>query len=85
MVWYPELAKERTEKWGNGNVDYCVYFSNSGVCYFGHYSNPDPKEEDETIEQWPGMSIVPFATRSKMGLLLDLDDGTIAYPFYIQI
>lgn len=74
--WYPELAKERTEKWGNGNVDYCAYFSNGGGCYFGNYSNPDPKEEDWFIEEWPGTECCSF--RDNMGLLLDLDEGTLS-------
>lgn len=75
--WYPELAKERTEKWGNGNVDYCVYCSNVGACYFGHYSNPDPNEEDETILEWEGMERCIW-TDNNMGLLLDLDNGTLS-------
>ncbi len=74
--WYPELAKERTERWGDGNVDYCLYFSNGGGCYVGNYRNPDPEIKDELPKQWLDMEICSFL--DNMGLLLDLDDGTLS-------
>lgn len=74
---YPTMAAEnRTAGWGkDGNVDYAVYNTNGGLCFFGYWDNPSPTEEEETRREWPGKEHSPCSV--EVGLLLDLDEGTL--------
>lgn len=58
---YPAMAEEnRTVRWGeDGKVDYAVYNTNGGNCFFGYWDNPNPTEEEETRREWPGKEHTP--------------------------
>ena len=75
---YPALADaNKTGGWGeDGKIDYCIYQSNGGDCFFGYWNNPNPIEEEETLNEWPGKGRILF--NEDCGLLLDLDEGTLA-------
>lgn len=73
---YPGMADaNRTAGWG-GKVDYAVYNTNGGACFFGYWDNPSPKEKEETNWWWSGREHTPW--NQECGLLLDLDAGTLA-------
>lgn len=74
---YPSLAdNNRTDGWGvNGKVDYCVYQTNCGSCFYGYWDNPSPKEEEETLKEWPGHDRILM--NEDCGLVLDVDEGTL--------
>ena len=74
---YPSLSENnRTAGWGEGGkVDYCLFQTNGGSCFYGYWDNPSPKEEDETLNDWPGKDrILP---NEDCGLCLDLEEGTL--------
>ena len=75
---YPSLADNNwTEGWGeDGKVDYCLYQTNGGLCFYGYWKNPSPAEDDETLKDWPGKDHISYD--EECGLLLDLDEGTLA-------
>ena len=76
----PVLAKEKCDGWGRGNVDYCAYHQ-SGTGMFGDWNNVLP-EEEELIREWPGKDVFPPVSfddeENSIGLLLDLDKGTLS-------
>ena len=75
---YPALADaNKTDGWGKDcKIDYCLYQTNGGSCFYGYWSNPSPTEEEETLKEWPGADRIGHD--EECGLLLDLDKGTLA-------
>ena len=74
---YPSLSENnRTSGWGEeGKVDYCLFQTDRGSCFYGYWDNPTPTEETETLNEWPGKDrILP---NEDCGLLLDVDEGTL--------
>jgi len=74
------LLAERTEDWGN-EVHCCFYNSHEGKCFHANWSDEDQCRGDE----WEGME--PLAQTGqpigdmgnfKVGLLLDLNSGTLS-------
>ncbi|EJK45187.1 hypothetical protein THAOC_36211 [Thalassiosira oceanica] len=61
------LRSQRTAKWGGSNVHCCAYHSNSGRCCWTDWEN----EWGLGQERLPG-------GRGTMGLLLNLDEGTLS-------
>ena len=72
--YYPavseKLRSQRTAKWGESNVHCCSYFCNGGRCYWTDWHNEDDYSDWQGQESLPGSGTI--------GLLLDLDEGTLS-------
>ena len=64
-----ELRGERTERWGDSNVHYCGVMSEVKTIWFSDFVN-------EQCESWDRQGY-GFSTGDKLGVLLDLDAGTL--------
>ena len=62
------LLAERTERWGTSDVNCCSYYCADGRCCWSSWS-------DRGDEEWEGME--RFDEDGTIGLLLDLDEGTL--------
>ena len=73
--WFPEFYNHFSQSKGsvryNNSINCCMYSSYSGNCLSSGW-----EEETFDREQWDGMEILssPF----KVGMLLDLDEGTLS-------
>ena len=63
-----DLLAERTERWGTSDVNCCSYCCYDGVCHWSNWSYWD-------IDGWEGQETLSEA--GTIGLLLDLDEGTL--------
>lgn len=63
-----DLLAERTEKWGTSDINCCSYYCEHGNCCWSNWS-------DFHTEQYEGME--SFNENGTIGLLLDLDEGTL--------
>ena len=72
------LLAEKTDEWGD-DLHICSYDSGEGSCYFANW-NDDDKDEDDgwTGEEWEGREPAPVVNNLAVGLLLDLDAGTLS-------
>ena len=75
-----QLLAERTEQWGN-DLHCCIYNNIGGKCYHSSWSDEDQWRGDE----WEGMEPLlqtgqPIGDMNgyKVGLLLDLNSGTLS-------
>ena len=64
-----ELLAERTERWGANNVNSCSYRCRDGRCWSSSWVDYDN-------EVWEGQELLD--EDRTVGLLLDLDDGTLS-------
>ena len=67
--YFGRLNNERTERWGDGNVYICVLELVSGECAYGG-------RRTFGAEIWNGQE--SFTVGDNIGMLLDLDAGTLA-------
>ena len=71
----PKFLGERNERWGDSNVHACQYSLHSGSCF---WSNWRPFEHT-VVASWDGRESVSGQTlNSVLGILLDLDEGTLS-------
>ena len=71
--YFNELLQERTDRWGDSNVHYCST-SGRGRCIWQDWSSYDYKQ----AVPWDGMEEVSFVSGDKIGMLLDLNAGTLS-------
>ena len=75
--YFDDLQKERTERWGDGDINYCGLHSNynnsPGHRFWGSWQGAYSGEFDGSI-----VGNVRFSLGDKIGLLLDLDVGTLS-------
>ncbi|EJK46564.1 hypothetical protein THAOC_34762, partial [Thalassiosira oceanica] len=65
-----KLRSQRTAKWGVSDVHCCSYYCNSGRCYWTDWNTED------NYSGWQGQE--GFRGSGTIGLLLDLDEGTLS-------
>ena len=65
-----KLRSQRTARWGDSNVHCCTYFCDNGQCDWTDWSIR------ETFPEWQGHE--GLGESGKIGLLLDLDEGTLS-------
>jgi len=65
-----ELLQERNERWGDGNVHYCTYFISDGSCVWSDFAGD--------IEVGTDLNVPGVERSNVVGMLLDLDEGTLA-------
>ena len=68
--WHSELISGRTERWGSGDVHCCMY-CHDGDCDWTDWGDVMVQSESD----WEGAE--PYYGRVKVGLLLDLTEGTL--------
>ena len=68
-----DLLSGRTDRWGSGDVHCCMYRQDGGCDWtdWRHVSS----HLDQSLRDWEGAE--PCYGRAKIGLLLDLDEGTL--------
>ncbi|EJK52446.1 hypothetical protein THAOC_28274, partial [Thalassiosira oceanica] len=72
------LLAEKTDEWGD-DLHCCSYFSREGKCFFANWNDEDKDEYDEWAgDEWEGMEPVRAIDDFAVGLLLDLDAGTLS-------
>ena len=64
------LRSQRTARWGDGNINCCTYYCDSGRCFWTDWNNRDD------ISDWQGRE--GLEASGTIGLLLDLDEGTLS-------
>ena len=64
-----DLFQEKTEWWGDSNVHCCTYLISSGQYDWSDWTS-------NSWERWEGMEM--FGEDGDIGLLLDLDEGTLS-------
>ena len=64
-----KLRSQRTEKWRGSNIHCCTYYCGSGCCRWTDWNNDDNASDWQGGEELGGSGTV--------GLLLDLDEGTL--------
>ena len=65
-----KLRSQRTAKWGDGNVHCCAYASFDGHCLWTDWDNA------ADYSDWQGRE--GLTESGTIGLLLDLDEGTLS-------
>ncbi|EJK72548.1 hypothetical protein THAOC_05912 [Thalassiosira oceanica] len=65
-----KLRSQRTEKWGESTVHCCTCYCGSGRCYWTDWGN------EEGSSDWQGRESLEGG--GTIGLLLDLDEGTLS-------
>ena len=66
------LRSQRTARWGHSNVHCCSYYCGSGDCFWTDWDN-----ERSSSSNWPGREGF-WAESGTVGLLLDLNEGTLS-------
>ena len=66
-----KLRSQRTARWGDSNIHCCTYRCGNGQCHWTDWSNK------ERISDWQGHEGLG-GTSGTVGLLLDLDEGTLS-------
>lgn len=75
LNFYPKLLAEHTDRWGESNKHWCAYSSHNGLRYSADWENLPGI--DEEWDSGAGLATVLPGERAKVGLLLDLDEGTL--------
>lgn len=70
-----ELLSSRTARWGTSDVHCCTYHASSGFCYSTTWSST--LADGSSHHNWQGREALE-GQEKVAGLLLDLDDGTLA-------
>ncbi|EJK47890.1 hypothetical protein THAOC_33358, partial [Thalassiosira oceanica] len=68
---YPDFLAQRSGNWGNGNVHACACSSNTGLMIWTSWAT-----DDAEWEEWDGMESCDDG--DTIGMLLNLDDGTLS-------
>ena len=66
-----KLRLQSTDKWGDSNVHCCTYYCYNGRCDWTDWNN------DDNASDWQGREGLGLGGSGTIGLLLDLDEGTI--------
>lgn len=70
---FDELQKERTERWGDGSVNFCGLLTGvTGHCFWSRWQGTNSDELGGRVGN------VRFSLGDEIGLLLDLDVGTLS-------
>mmetsp|Transcript_36133 Transcript_36133/g.81218 ORF Transcript_36133/g.81218 Transcript_36133/m.81218 type:complete len:349 (-) Transcript_36133:172-1218(-) len=71
------LLAEKTDEWGD-DLHCCSYSSHKGRCFFSNWNDEDKGEDDNWAgDEWKGMEPARLVVNLVLGLLLDLDAGTL--------
>ncbi|EJK58957.1 hypothetical protein THAOC_20878 [Thalassiosira oceanica] len=70
------LMAEKTDEWGD-DLHCCSYYSGEGTCYFANWNDED-EDDDWEGDEWEGMEPARLVDGFALGLLLDLDAGTLS-------
>ena len=72
------LLAEKTEEWGD-ELHCCIYHSYNGVCFHANWCDEDQGQGDGWEgDDWEGMEPVGDIDNFNVGLLLDLNTGTLS-------
>ena len=73
------LLAEKTDDWGD-NLHTCSYRSGGGKCFSANWNGDDKNVEDAdwTGDEWEGRESARIVNNLAVGLLLDLDSGTLS-------
>ena len=72
------LLAEKTDEWGD-DLHCCSYSSFNGKCCSANWNDEDKGEDDDwNGDDWVGMEPVRIVDGLAVGLLLDLDAGTLS-------
>ncbi|EJK76849.1 hypothetical protein THAOC_01363, partial [Thalassiosira oceanica] len=69
---FPDFLAQRSKNWGHGNVHACEYFCGDGDMRWTDWD----RRYDADWERWEGME--NCRTGDTVGMLLNLDDGTLS-------
>ena len=73
-----QLLAEKTDEWGD-DLHCCCYDSDDGRCYFASWSDDDETEKDDwNGDDWEGSEPLNAIGNCTVGLMLDLDSGTLS-------
>ena len=72
-AWFNDFLEEKTEAWGESNVHCCLYYDFEGTCDWSDWA---PYPGGKRVEGWTGMQGLDIYD-GEVGLLLDLDEGTL--------
>jgi len=72
------LLADQTDEWGD-DLHCCSYSSHKGRCFFSNWNDEDKGEDDNWAgDEWKGMEPARLVVNLVLGLLLDLDAGTLS-------
>ncbi|EJK71164.1 hypothetical protein THAOC_07422 [Thalassiosira oceanica] len=72
------LLADKTDEWGD-DLHCCSYSSSEGTCFFANWNDEDKGEDDNWAgDIWEGMEHSRVVDNLALGLLLDLDAGTLS-------
>ena len=71
---FSKFLEEKTPAWGESDVNCCLYYDYSGYC---EYSNWASSHKGKKEKKWEGMKGFDIYD-GELGLLLDLDEGTLS-------
>ena len=69
--FYTNFSRTQVGHHNNNDVQCCMYYSSGGKCYTSNWERNSP-----TVDTWEGMESMSFG--DELGMLLDLDEGTLA-------
>ena len=73
-----QLLAEKTDEWGN-DLHCCCFDSDDGRCYFASWNDEDKTEKDDwNGDDWEGSEPFNAIGNCTVGLLLNLDSGTLS-------
>ena len=72
------LLAEKTDEWGD-DLHICSYHSDEGKCSCANWNDDDQDDDDDWDgDEWEGMEPADIVNNLAVGLLLDLDAGTLS-------
>ena len=73
------LLADKTDEWGD-NLHICSYNSREGKCFFSNWNDNDDWDDGDNWkgDDWEGMEPAPVVDNLAVGLLLDLNAGTLS-------
>ena len=73
--WFNDFLVEKTDEWGDSNVHCCLYYDFEGTCEWSNWTPHSTNGKHQ--ERWDGMRGFDIYD-GELGLLLDLDEGTLS-------
>ena len=72
--FYQHFSRTHVERYNNNNIQSCMYFANNGDCYSSDWNVVESRGS-----KWEGMESMSMSSyKVSMGMLLDLDEGTLS-------
>ena len=71
-VFHKKFLKDKTDGWGDSDVHFCQYYPFQGTCLSGDWKAPH-QETNQWVDGRGNM-----IENGKVGMLLDLDEGTLS-------